>query len=259
MKVSEKIKKLSKINPFSFDNKKPKKNEQIKMNTKDQSLNISKQYNNSQNKNNNININNMRIIENYNSKLNKTLTEFRKVNLFKPEIISKKPIVLLPKNSNNNSNNIVQFLEKELNSISSEEYINDIVKMFEIFQEELIYQLEDKYNDFKINKIMKNNFEIIIKYLLNFFSIYNNKYRACIAIVKNRLNNKTKNVIDNNNIINNYTNNNNNIIIFDENIKKYILTQEENIVNIINNLSSSIKTFNNKYKLLITLIIVFKL
>ena len=251
MKVSEKIKKLSKINPFSFDNKKPKKNEQIKMNTKDQSLNISKQYNNSQNKNNNTNKNNMRIIENYNSKLNKTLTEFRKVNLFKPEIISKKPIVLLPKNSNNNGNNIVQFLEKELNSINSEEYINDIVKMFEIFQEELIYQLEDKYNDFKINKIMKNNFEIIIKYLLNFFSIYNNKYRACISIVKNRLNNNTKNVIDNNNIINNYTNNNNNIIIFDENIKKYILTQEENIVNIINNLSSSIKTFNNKYKLLI--------
>ena len=239
MKVSTKIKKLSRINPFSLDNKIPKKLKENNSKNKNQSLNTSKQNNNS--KNRNMNLKNIQIFENNNSEFNKTITEFKKINSFKPEIMFKKT----------NNNDIIKFLDNELKAINSEQYINDIVKMFEIFQEELIYHLQDKYNNLNINKTMQNNFEIILKYLINFFSIYKEKYKVCISYVKDEINNMTKGMKKHNSIINNYTNNNNNIIIFDENVKKYFLNQEENIVNLINNLSSTIKIFNNKYKLLI--------
>ena len=239
MKVPTKIKKLSRINPFSFDNKIPKKSKENNSKNKNNSLNTSKQNNNS--KKRNMNLKNIKIFENYNSEFNKTITEFRKINSFKPEIMQIKP----------HNNYIIKFLDNELKSINSDQYINDVVKMFEIFQEELIYHLQGKYNNFNINKTMQNNFEIIIKYLINFFSIYKEKYKVCISYVKDEINNVIQRMKKNNSIINNYTNNNNNIIIFDENVKKYILNQEENIVNLINNLSSTIKIFNNKYKLLI--------
>ena len=225
MKVSSNKKKLTKINPFSFDNKKPKRLTQTK----------------------NKDIKNIKILYDYNTKLNKTITEFRKVNLLKPELTVQKPNIV----SQDSNSDIIKYLEKELNLIDSEKHINDVVKIFEIFQEELISKLEDKYNDLKINKIMKNNFEIIIKYILNIFTIYKKKYKECISLIKNKINNLSEIVKDKRSIINNYTNNNNNIIILDKNIKQYILNQEENVVNLINSLSTTIKTFNNKYKLLI--------
>ena len=232
MNSLQKFKKLTCINPYSYIDKYQKNKNQMK------SRNLS--FNSSKKISKDKNIKNMKLIDNDNSVLNKTTTIFRKQNLFN-KILS----------SETNIDNIIKCLEKELILMNSEKYINDIVKMFEIFQEELIIQLENKYNDLKINKIIKNNFEIVIKYIINFFSIYRNKYTECINLIKTKLNCITKREKINKSIINNYTNNNNNIIIFEENIKKYFLNQEENIVNLINSLSSTIKAFNSKYKLIL--------
>ena len=221
MKLSTEIKNFRKIEPFSFDNKKPKK-QNLFFNLKMRNINA---------KNNNNN----------NSKLNKTVNEFQKIK-------NQKNIMLTNNSCNDDS---IKILEKELCSINSEKNINDMVKVFEVFQEELINQLGEKYNDLNINKIMKNNFEIIVKYMLNLFSNLNNKFKSYISLLKNKINDNTKKEKDKNNIINNYTNNNNNIIILEENIQKYIMNQEENIVNLINNLSSIIKKFNNEYKLVL--------
>ena len=232
MNSLQKVKKLTCINPYSYIDKYQKNKNQMK------SRNLS--FNSSKKISKDKNIKNMKLIDNDNSVLNKTTTIFRKQNLFN-KILS----------SETNIANIIKCLEKELILMNYEKYINDIVKMFEIFQEELIIQLENKYNDLKINKIIKNNFEIVIKYIINFFSIYRNKYTECINLIKIKLNCITKREKINKSIINNYTNNNNNIIIFEENIKKYFLNQEENIVNLINSLSSTIKAFNSKYKLIL--------
>ena len=232
MNSLQKVKKLTCINPYSYIDKYQKNKNQMK------SRNLS--FNSSKKISKDKNIKNMKLIDNDNSVLNKTTTIFRKQNLFN-KILS----------SETNIDNIIKCLEKELILMNSEKYINDIVKMFEIFQEELIIQLENKYNDLKINKIIKNNFEIVIKYIINFFSVYRNKYTECINLIKTKLNCITKREKINKSIINNYTNNNNNIIIFEENIKKYFLNQEENIVNLINSLSSTIKAFNSKYKLIL--------
>ena len=232
MNSLQKVKKLTCINPYSYIDKYQKNKNQMK------SRNLS--FNSSKKISKDKNIKNMKLIDNDNSVLNKTTTIFRKQNLFN-KILS----------SETNIDNIIKCLEKELILMNYEKYINDIVKMFEIFQEELIIQLENKYNDLKINKIIKNNFEIVIKYIINFFSIYRNKYTECINLIKTKLNCITKREKINKSIINNYTNNNNNIIIFEENIKKYFLNQEENIVNLINSLSSTIKAFNSKYKLIL--------
>ena len=227
---------LKQINPYSF----------IDKNSKNKITKISRHlsFNSTKKTSKNQNIKNLKISldnnNNNNSVLNKTTTIFQKANVFNKILKSESSI-----------DNIIKFLDKELTSINKEKYVNDIIKMFQIFQEELIIQLKNKCNDLKINQVMKNNFEIIIKYILNIFSNYQNKYKDYLMLIKNKINSLTKKEKINNSIINNYTNNNNNIIIFEENIKKYLLNEEENIVNLINRLSSTIKTFNSKYKLIL--------
>lgn len=227
---------LKQINPYSFIDKNPKN--KISKISRHLSFNSTKKTSKNQNiKNLKISLDNN---NNNNSVLNKTTTIFQKAKVYNKILKSESSI-----------DNIIKFLDKELTSINKEKYVNDIIKMFQIFQEELIIQLKNKCNDLKINQVMKNNFEIIIKYILNIFSNYQNKYKDYLMLIKNKINSLTKKEKINNSIINNYTNNNNNIIIFEENIKKYLLNEEENIVNLINRLSSTIKTFNSKYKLIL--------
>ena len=227
---------LKQINPYSFIDKNPKN--KISKISRHLSFNSTKKTSKNQNiKNLKISLDNN---NNNNSVLNKTTTIFQKAKVYNKILKSESSI-----------DNIIKFLDKELTSINKEKYVNDIIKMFQIFQEELIIQLKNKCNDLKINQVMKNNFEIIIKYILNIFSNYQNKYKDYLMLIKNKINSLTKKEKINNSIINNYTNNNNNIIIFEENIKKYFLNEEENIVNLINSLSSTIKTFNSKYKLIL--------
>lgn len=250
MKNKTKIKNLVKLNPFSLDkinysNKKPVtiKNTNINPNLKMQTRN--KFFNENIDK----------------TFFNKTLNNFRNTNLFITKSNSQKKQLEL--STNEIYDDIIRKVESQFKMINSEEYMKNLIKMFEIFQKELIYQIEGECDENKIKNILKSNFESIIQYFCNFFSFYEKKCTNFIFSLKTmikdlitKLNCKsTNNNIGNNQsekssqIINNYTNNNNNnIIIFDENKKKHFFNEEENIVNLINNLSSNIRLCNKQYK-----------
>ena len=251
MKNKSKIGNLVKLNPFSLDKININKRKKIII------KNININYNNpklkSLSKNKILN-------DNLEKKFfNKTLSEHKKNNLFITKSNSQKKSFSF--SAKEISDDIIKVVEKQLKLINSEEHIKNIVKILEIFRKELIHQLEAEYNENKINNILKENFENIIQYLAKFFSFYENKYSNCIIslrkIIKDltlKMSNKSLDNIryntseNSSQIINNYTHNNNNIIIFDENKKKHFLNEEENIVNLINNLSSNIRISNKKYK-----------
>jgi hypothetical protein len=249
MKNKTKIKNLVKLNPFSLDkinysNKKPVTikntniNPKIKIQTRNKIINenLDKAF------------------------FNKTLNNFRNTNLFIRKSNSQKKQLELSINEINDD--IIRKVENQFKIINSEEYMKKLLKMFENFQKELIFQIEVECDENKMKKILKSNFENIIQYFWNFFSFYENKCTNFIISLKkmikdliskinyNLINNNGNNQSEKSNqIINNYTNNNNNnIIIFDENKKKHFFNEEENIVNLINNLSSNIRLRNKQYK-----------
>ena len=251
MKNKSKIGNLVKLNPFSLDKININKRKPIII------------------KNTNINYNNPKLKSLSKNKIlndnlekkffNKTFSEHKKNNLFITKSNSQKKSFSF--SAKEISDDIIRVVEKQLKLINSEEHIKNIVKILEIFRKELIHQLEAEYNENKINNILKENFENIIQYLAKFFSFYENKYSNCIIslrkIIKDltlKMSNKSLDNIryntseNSSQIINNYTHNNNNIIIFDENKKKHFLNEEENIVNLINSLSSNIRISNKKYK-----------
>ena len=247
MKKNTKLRNLIKLNPFSLDKiKKIKKNPIMIKNPK--ISNIKPKLNISSHK--------KKIKDNFEkSFLSRTLTNFRKT------ATPKNLLSLTNKNNNHKYDDIISEVEKEIKNFNTSELIQSVAKMFEIFQKELTYQLQGVYNDIEIKKILKTNFDSIIKYIINYFSSYENKYSKSLISLKNiikdllkklndkSINNSRSNISENSSqIINNYTHNNNNIIILDENKKKHFLNEEENIVNLINNLSSNIRICNKKYK-----------
>ena len=244
-----------KLNHFSLDKIKKTKKNPIKIKNASPKLNIL--YNNKN-----------KYIEN--SFLNKSLNNFNKSNSF----IYKNNIY--QKHNNNSYEEILESLEKEMKYLNTNEYINNIIKVIEKYQNELSFLIEQKNNKNDIKNILKNYYENIIKYSSNYFSLYKNKCLNFLFSLKKTIknlinnqnansnskymknNNKDKNMINfdyslknsenSRQIVNNYTHNNNNIIIFDENKKKHFLNEEENLVNLINNLSSNIRICNKKYK-----------
>ena len=250
MKSKTKIKNLVKLNPFSLDkinysNKKPVTIKNANINPKLKMQTRNKVFNENLDK----------------TFFNKTLNNFRNTNLFITKSNSQKKQLELF--TNEIYDDIIIKVENQFKMINSDDYMQNLLKMFEIFQKELIYQIEGECDENKMKKILKSNFESIIKYFWNFFSFYENKCTNFIISLKkmikdliSKLNCKSNNnIIGNsqsqksNQIINNYTNNNNNnIIIFDENKKKHFFNEEENIVNLINNLSSNIRLCNKQYK-----------
>jgi len=249
MKSKTKIKNLVKLNPFSLDkinysNKKPVTIKNTNINPKLNFQTRNKFFNENLDK----------------AFFNKTLNNFRNTNLFLTKSNSQKKKLDL--SINEIYDEIIRKVENQYKMINSDEYIQKLLKMFEIFQKELIYQIEGECDGNKMKKILKSNFESIIQYFLNFFSFYEKKCTNFIISLKkmikdliSKLSCKSNNNIGNNQsensnqIINNYTNNNNNnIIIFDENKKKHFFNEEENIVNLINNLSSNIRLCNKQYK-----------
>ena len=245
--MENKPKMKNRLNPFSLDKIKNIKKNPIMIKKKNLELNILPK---------NKKINN----QTKNTFLNNTLNYFRKSNSFiTKDNLNKKQLYL---SNDKIYDNLKESIEKELKLINSEQHIHNITKMFEIFQNELFYQLGEKYNQSEIKNILHKNLGNIIKYLSNYFRQYENKYsnfKLNLNQIINKLklkekensidNNKLNNSKNSNQIINNYTHNNNNIIIFDENKKKHFLNEEENIVNLINSLSSNIRICNKKYKL----------
>ena len=249
MKNKTKIKNLVKLNPFSLDkinysNKKPVTIKNTNINPKIKIQTRNKIFNENLDK----------------AFFNKTVNNFGNTNLFIRKSNSQKKQLEL--SINEIYDDIIRKVENQFKMINSEEYMKKLLKMFEIFQKELIFQIEGECDENKMKKILKSNFENIIQYFWNFFSFYENKCTNFIISLKkmikdlisklnyNSINNNGNNQSEKSNqIINNFTNNNNNnIIIFDENKKKHFFNEEENIVNLINNLSSNIRLRNKQYK-----------
>ena len=237
---------LKRLNPFSLDKikKNPIKIKNPNTNKANIGLNILSKIN--------------YINENTDKKFfNKTLNNLGKSNSF----ITKENNNKLSLSNNQIADDIIKSWEKELKEMISEKNIQNICKILVNFQNQLICRLGEKYNKSEIKNVLKINFDEIIEYLNNYFEFYKKKCQNYLSSIKKRIKNflikKGDKSIDNNwyntsenssQIINNYTNNNNNIIIFDENQKKQFLNEEENIVNLINNLSTNIRTINKKYK-----------
>ena len=159
---------------------------------------------------------------------------------------------------NKNNIEIIKYLEEELGSLDSEKHIKNAIKIIESFQNELIGQLEQEYDENSIKEILQNNFQKIINLLIKYFTLYDNKCANCIDNLKKML--KTVSSIDN---VNNY--NNNSLInsdgkisnksyknyympVFNEEKKKEFLNGEEIIVGLINSLSGGIKNCNKNYR-----------
>ena len=159
---------------------------------------------------------------------------------------------------NKNNIEIIKYLEEELGSLDSEKHIKNAIKIIESFQNELIGQLEQEYDENSIKEILQNNFQKIINLLIKYFTLYDNKCANCIDNLKKML--KTVSSIDN---VNNYNNNslinsdgkisnksykNNFMPVFNEEKKKEFLNGEEIIVGLINSLSGGIKNCNKNYR-----------
>ena len=248
MKQKQKMENIMKLKHFSLDKIKNTKKKPIKIKNASPKLNILQKYTN---------------IKNEQSFLNKTLNNFGKSNSF-----ICKDNNAYKKHSNIIYEDILESLEKELKNINANEYINKIIKIIKKYKNEFCYLIEQKRNKNEIKNILSNNYENIIKYSSNYFFIYKNKCSNFLFSLKNTIKNlimnpnrdnylhnnisnnfkASENTENSRQIINNYTHNNNNIIIFDENKKKHFLNEEENIVNLINNLSSNIRVSNKKYK-----------
>ena len=159
---------------------------------------------------------------------------------------------------NKNYMDIIRYTEEELSSLDSEKHIKSAIKILETFQNELIGQLEQEYDENSIKKILQINFDKIIKLLIKYFTLYDNKCSNCVEYLKKMLTNLFS--IDNTNKYNNSAliNSDGKIAnksykntytpIFNEEKKKEFLNGEEIIVGLINSLSGGIKNCNKNYR-----------
>ena len=76
---------------------------------------------------------------------------------------------------NQNILEIIRYAEEELGSLDSEKHIKSAVNILESFQNELIKQLEQEYDENSIKKVLQTNFDKIIKLLINYFTLYDKK------------------------------------------------------------------------------------
>jgi len=158
---------------------------------------------------------------------------------------------------NKNYLDIIKYTEEELGSLDSEKHIKSAVKILENFQSELIGQLEQEYDENSIKKVLQTNFDKIIKLLIKYFTLYDNKCVNCITYLKKVLKDIFSSEIKRPNItaiinsdgkVTNKSYQNNYISIIDEEKKKKFLNGEEIIVGLINSLSGGIKNCNKNYR-----------
>ena len=180
----KKTRNLIKLNPFSLDKiKKIKKNPIVIKNASTHNNN-----NNNDNIKPRLNISiKKKNLDNFNEKsfLCKTLNNFRKTNSSKDNMdksFTQNNKLLLT--NNRNYDDIISAVEKELKIFNSDEHFHNIVKIFETYQKELIYQLEGIYDNFELKNILKKNCDNIINYIVNYFSSYEIKYSKCLISLK---------------------------------------------------------------------------
>ena len=156
---------------------------------------------------------------------------------------------LSPINNKNRPKSNSKSYNNRINSTPPKNIIPNMVKILDNFQKELIEQLEQKYDENSIKKILLANFEKIINILIKYFTLFD---KSCTNFISN-LKLMLKNIANINyqKFIESYNNideNSNYYSFFDEEKKKEFLTGEEIIVGLINSLSGGIKTCNKNYR-----------
>ena len=141
---------------------------------------------------------------------------------------------------------ILEYIEKKSKNLNSNIFMKNITKTLEIFQAEIVIDLEKDYFKRSLKDIIKNKFDIIYQFLQKNLNLYESKYKEYISFIINLYNLVTPNnsfkII--NNINKRYLNN----YIFNLNLKSKLLKEEENIIKLINDLSTYIKTYNMDFK-----------
>ena len=141
---------------------------------------------------------------------------------------------------------ILEYIEEKSKNLNSNNFMQNITKTLEIFQAEIVIDLEKDYFKKSLKDIIKNKFDIIYQFLEKNINLYENKYKEYISFIINLYdlvtpNNSFKIV---NNINKRYLNN----YIFNLDIKSKFLKEEENMIKLINDLSTYIKTYNMNFK-----------
>ena len=145
-----------------------------------------------------------------------------------------------------------------MNKLDSQELLQNLMQILQNFQNELINQLETEPEENQIKIILQNNFDSIIKFVVQCIQSFDNIRGNSIENLKNSLNqlfeivsseieelNNNNKINDNKSLINN--NNENEIL----KMKDLILSKQNKFVSLINSLSSIIRIYIKEYKILI--------
>ena len=141
---------------------------------------------------------------------------------------------------------ILEYIEKQSKNLNSNLFFQNIAKTLDTFQTEIVIDLEKDYFKKSLKDIIKNKFDIIYQFLQKNINLYENKYKEYISFIINLYDLVTPNnsfkIINNINkrYLNNYK--------FNLDIKSKLLKEEENIIKLINDLSTYIKTYNMNFK-----------
>lgn len=141
---------------------------------------------------------------------------------------------------------ILEYIEKQSKNLNSNIFFQNIAKTLDTFQTEIVIDLEKDYFKKSLKDIIKNKFDIIYQFLQKNINLYENKYKEYISFIINLYDLVTPNnsfkIINNINkrYLNNYK--------FNLDIKSKLLKEEENIIKLINDLSTYIKTYNMNFK-----------
>ena len=161
----------------------------------------------------------------------------------------------------NNPTKIKEYLEKNINNLNLNNLLQNSVNTLEKLKIELFNNLKKNYQKKSLLEIIKNKFDITIQCLIQKFILYENKYKEYNAFIINLCNmiisNNLEDKLNKNEEINSKSNNNNSLVYSKDNGKNplfinkkdKLLNEEEIMINLINKLSSNIKTYNINFKL----------
>ena len=156
--------------------------------------------------------------------------------------------------------NIIENVDNEMNQLDSQELLQSLMQILQNFQNELINQLETEPEENQIKIILQNNFDTIIKFVVQCIQSFDNIRGNSIENLKNSLNQLFEIVsTEIEELSKNYNNNNksnDNKINNDcqneiSKMKNLILSKQNKFVSLINSLSSVIRNYIKDYKQLI--------
>ena len=153
--------------------------------------------------------------------------------------------------------NIIEIVNKELNSIDSQSLLTDLMQLLKNFQGEIISQVdESQYQNSEFEEMITKNLENIMNYFIKCLQIFDNvksnsieNLKACLTdlfqIISNELEHKENTKQNNNNITSSQNPPVNKQSAF---TMDTILTKEQSFVDLINILSGSIKDYSKNLR-----------